>query len=407
MPQTVSPIEFGHVWKIYRMDAGHDSLRDAIPALVKRLIGRNGHQPAREGFWALRDVTFQVKKGETLGIIGPNGAGKSTILKLLSRISRQTKGVLRVRGRMAALIELGGGFHGDLSGEENIYLQGTMLGLSRKRITQLYGSIAEFSELGEFLAMPVKRYSSGMIVRLGFAIAAHINPDVLLLDEVLAVGDLSFQQKSFQRILELKQQGTTMIFISHDLGAVEKLCDRVLLLEKGAVVDEGMPSEVIQRYRQRVHRGTGHQAPAPFESSGALTIRGVRLTDASGQEAETIEVGHGMRVEIDFAAARPIRRPDVQVWIERGDDLLCHATSLHQAGSAPEAIEGEGTIALDYGAVNLLPNSYVINLDIYEDTVLVPLASAHKCRTFQTTSSTSCSGVVDLEHRWAITGKRG
>ena len=397
------PIELSHISKHYKIGVQHDSLRDAIPWLVKQLFGRNGHAAAKsDGFWALNDVNFHVAKGETLGLIGPNGAGKSTILKLLSRITRQTKGTLHVRGRMAALIELGGGFHGDLNGEENIYLQGTMLGLSRKQITRLYPAIAEFSELGEFLAMPVKKYSSGMVVRLGFAIAAHIDPDVLLLDEVLAVGDLSFQQKSFERILELKRRGTTMIFISHDLNAVQKLCDRAVLLDKGRIVDEGRPAEVIHRYRRSVQTKSSGTAPEQFQSRGMFAIHGVRIVDEHGEEVETIASGRPMRLEIDYATTRPIRRPDVHVWIERNDGLLCHATTTHQMGVAPDVVEGKGTIALHYEAVQLLPNSYVINLDIYEDAAAVPLASAHKCRSFQTTSDTRCSGVVDLPHRWTV-----
>lgn len=397
------PIELMRISKHYKLGAHHDSLRDAIPALVKRLISRNGHVPNKpEGFWALKDVTFHVAKGETLGLIGPNGAGKSTILKLLSRISRQTKGTLRVRGRLAALIELGGGFHGDLSGKENIYLQGTMLGLSRKQITRLYSSIAEFSELGEFLAMPVKRYSSGMVVRLGFAIAAHIDPDVLLLDEVLAVGDLSFQQKSFARILELKRRGTTMIFISHDLDAVQKLCDRVVLLEKGAIVDEGVPAEVIRSYRNRVERGTNGASAVPFTSSGAFTIKSVRLLNVRGEDAETIEVGQPLRLEIGYAASRMIRRPDVQVWIDRTDGLQCHVASTHQAHAVADLPAGDGVITLEYESFTLLPNSYLVNIDVFEDAVVVPLASAHRCRSFQVTSNSSEQGAVHLDHRWTF-----
>ena len=246
------PIVFKKVWKRYRIGSKHDTLRDAIPAFFKRLADRNGHGPVEGEFWALKDVSFEVGYGEAVGIVGPNGAGKSTILKLLSRITEQTRGIVKVRGRLAALIELGGGFHPDLTGAENIYLQGTMLGLRRADIKRQYDSIVAFSELEPFLYTPVKRYSSGMVMRLGFAVAAHIQPEVLLIDEILAVGDLSFQQKCFQRIKRLKRQGTTLIFISHNLAAVEKLCDRVLLLKKGQVAGEGDPATLIERYQEEV-----------------------------------------------------------------------------------------------------------------------------------------------------------
>lgn len=274
------PIEFRHVWKRYRIGSKHDSLRDAIPALLKRWVsrnGRNGHAEQPGEFWALKDVSFDVKKGETLGIIGPNGAGKSTVLKLLSKITTSTSGSLKVRGLLAALIELGGGFHPDLTGTENIYLQGTMLGLRHRQIRRFFDSIVAFSELELFLQTPVKRYSSGMVVRLGFAIAAHVQPEVLLIDEVLAVGDLSFQQKCFKRIAELQHLGTTMIFISHNLETVQKLCDRVLFLREGQVVCEGSPSEMVARYRQDAF---SNEVKLPLEHRWALRSAACGMRDA-------------------------------------------------------------------------------------------------------------------------------
>lgn len=272
------PIHFDHVWKRYRIGSKHDSLRDALPALLKRWVGRNGHGLQPDEFWALKDVSFEVRKGETLGVIGPNGAGKSTILKLLSKITTSTSGSLKVRGLLVALIELGGGFHPDLTGTENIYLQGTMLGLRHRQIRRFFDSIVAFSELELFLQTPVKRYSSGMVVRLGFAIAAHVQPEVLLIDEVLAVGDLSFQQKCFQRIAELQHLGTTMIFISHNLETVQKLCDRVLFLREGQVVCEGSPSEMAARYRRDAF---SNKAKLPLEHRWALQDSQVSGSDTS------------------------------------------------------------------------------------------------------------------------------
>jgi len=398
------PITFDHVWKRYQLGSQHDSLRDAIPSLLRRWTGRNGHTSQEEVFWALQDVSFQVKQGETLGLIGPNGAGKSTILKLLSRITTQTKGALAVRGRLAALIELGGGFHPDLSGAENIYLQGTMLGLSHREIRRLYDSIVAFSELGQFLQTPVKRYSSGMVVRLGFAIAAHVHPDVLLIDEVLAVGDLSFQQKCFSRIDELRQLGTTMIFISHNLEAVQKLCDRVLLLEQGRVVEEGSPTDMVRRYREGIL--TGALKPAIAQQSARrhndLQIRRVTLRDREGAIIESLATGEALRIDVEYHAQRPINQPTVRIGIERLDGLLCHATSSHHRNGLPQQLTGEGTVTLEYPALNLLPNVYQIIVEVFEGDSPIPLTSVRQGCFFQITSDHQEYGAVHLEHVWAL-----
>src|SRR5215813_13689941 len=204
----------------------------------------------KEDFWALKDVSFEVERGQALGIIGHNGAGKSTILKLLSRITVPSTGEIMINGRLSALIEVGSGFHPELTGRENIYLNGSILGMLRREITKKLDSIVDFAELRQFIDTPVKRYSSGMYVRLGFSIAAHLNPDILLLDEVLAVGDAAFQSKCFRRINELRESGTTIVFISHDLSAVTRICDRALLLMGGQISADGTTGTVIAEYQR-------------------------------------------------------------------------------------------------------------------------------------------------------------
>src|ERR1700692_535030 len=220
----------------------------------------NGERPKRwyrRGFgrksgqmWALRNVSFQVNEGEALGIVGHNGAGKTTIMKILSGITTPTSGEISIRGRLAALVEVSSGFHPELTGCENIYLHGAMLGMRRSEIRKKLESIIEFSGVGRYIEVPVKRYSSGMYVRLGFAIAAHLDPDILLLDEVLAVGDAAFQAKCLDRITELKKAGKTIVFVSHNLGAVEGLCDRVLLIRQGQIVKNAAPREAISEYER-------------------------------------------------------------------------------------------------------------------------------------------------------------
>ena len=401
---TKHPIELANVWKRYQIGS-HDSLRDALPGLLRRWTRRTDAGTPEGEFWALSDVSFHVRQGETLGIVGSNGAGKSTIHKLLSRITTQTKGALRVHGLLAALIELGGGFHPDLTGEENIYLQGTMLGLRHREIRRLYDSIVAFSELEKFLKTPVKRYSSGMVVRLGFAVAAHVHPDVLLIDEVLAVGDLAFQQKCFRRIDELRQAGTTMIFISHNLEAVQKLCDRVLLLKEGRVIGEGTPAEMIRRYHDDVSMRTARTTPVSTATAeSAFQIDEIALRDSSGNTLETLESGTPLRVEMAFTTRRLIRQPVVRVAIERLDGLLCHATTTRSDHTLPEVLTGAGTLTLEYPSLNLLPNLYQVTVEVFEEGNPIPLAAVRQGHCFQITTDHHEQGAVHLDHHWTMNG---
>ena len=406
MSSDRSPIVLDHVYKRYQLGTAHDSLRDMIPSLMRRLAGRNGHAPVNEEFWALRDVSFEVLKGETLGIVGPNGAGKSTILKLLSKIIRQTQGTVTVRGLVAALIELGGGFHPDLTGAENIYLQGTMMGIPHREVAKQYDSIVAFSGLERFLETPVKRYSSGMTIRLGFAIAAHVRPEVLLIDEVLAVGDLAFQQKCYQRIDELKERGTTMVFISHNLEAVQKLCDRVILLKSGQVLGAGEPGEMLRRYREEVYSQTVKDLSAEMvHGDGNFRITEITLRDVNSAPTDRIETGQPLRIEIGYACARPVRRPTVRISLERMDGLVCHVSSSRHNGLELETLSGEGVVSLEYPEINLLPNLYQVTVDVFEEESLVPLASARQ-RVFQVNSGRATEhGIVHLDHEWTLLNK--
>src|SRR5882762_4990238 len=241
-------LQFDCVSKKYDLHSGSRSPR--------RRYKRPFSKPSAQ-MWALRDVSFQVREGEALGIVGHNGAGKTTILRILSSITSPTEGEIRVRGRMAALVGSGSGFQPELTGLENVYLHGAMLGMRRSEIRRKLDSIIEFSGVGRYIEVPVKRYSSGMYVRLGFSIAAHLDPDILLLDEVLAVGDAAFQAKCLERIAELRKDGRTMVFISHDLAAVYSLCDRALLLSHGSILSDGPPRQVIDEYQQMTFADRG------------------------------------------------------------------------------------------------------------------------------------------------------
>jgi lipopolysaccharide transport system ATP-binding protein len=297
-------VVFDRVWKKFCRGEHHDSLRDLVPSLIKGMF-RRGQTRDLEGeeFWAVKDVSFEVAPGEALGIIGPNGAGKSTTLKLLTRILRPTLGSCAIRGRTGALIEVAAGFHPDLTGRENIYLQGAIMGMHRAEIDAKFGDIVEFSGLPAFLDTPIKRYSSGMNARLGFSIAAHLDPEVLIIDEVLAVGDSVFQQRCFERIRQLKRGGVTLVFVSHNLAAVEALCDRTLLLSQGGPLFLGKPQEATRLYLAPPDRAANTQtAAAGFErnGNGAVQITGVRLLGAGGQPVTQIISGSALHLEVEM-----------------------------------------------------------------------------------------------------------
>jgi lipopolysaccharide transport system ATP-binding protein len=266
-------------------------------------------------FWAVRDVSFEVRRGEALGIIGHNGAGKSTILKLLAGITTPSQGEITIRGNIAALIEVGSGFHPELTGRENVYLSGSILGMRRSEIRRKLDSIIDFAEIREFIDTPVKRYSSGMYVRLGFSIAAHLDPDILLLDEVLAVGDAAFQTKCLERVHELQASGKTIIFISHDLNAVERMCDRVLLMQHGELIADGPPGDVIDKYKTSASKGLA----TPFKGVSAIRewpedarpgnamvrLRRVRVCNKSGGTTAQVNVIDPVGIEITYDVLEP------------------------------------------------------------------------------------------------------
>src|SRR5215213_3172125 len=319
----------------------------------------------REDFWALKDISFDVQRAEALGIIGHNGAGKSTILKLLSRITTPTNGEIMINGRLSALIEVGSGFHPELTGRENIYLNGSILGMMRREITKKLESIVEFAELRQFIDTPVKRYSSGMYVRLGFSIAAHLDPDILLLDEVLAVGDAAFQQKCIQRIIELKKSGTTIVFISHDLRAVQKLCDRVVLLKSGQIEADGEPAETIAFYEsssRNLHApvsGGGGQDP-----SREAVVTSLSFYNDEDQECLSFETGMPMKAVLKYEVYKPLADVIFEVQFYSQEGRLC---SFFSSETLPKTIDlepGEGSIVFDCSSVGLGPGVYFIDTGI-------------------------------------------
>ena len=307
---------FDRVWKKFRRGERHDSLRDAIVAAARRPFTRRDTRAlGEEEFWALRDVSFEVQPGEAIGIIGPNGAGKSTALKLLTKILKPTMGVARTHGRVGALIEIAAGFHPDLTGRENLYLQGAILGMSRAEVSRKLDTIVDFSGIRDFIDTPVKRYSSGMNARLGFAVAAHVDPDVLLIDEVLAVGDFAFQQKCYDRLAEFRRSGAAIVFVSHNMQAIGDLCDRALVL-KSTPRYLGEVGEAVARYLGLA--GSGDET-----AGDGAAIVGVRLTDRDGRPVEAAAPNDALRLEVDVRVDVDMPEAVFSFILLRATDSLC------------------------------------------------------------------------------------
>lgn len=314
---SLAAVEGTNVSKKYLLRKNQGSsrglhLRDEITAGIDRTFARlrgrvadRANNSSTEEFWALRGVSFAINAGERIGIIGRNGAGKSTLLKILSRITEPTEGSIRIRGRVASLLEVGTGFHPELSGRENIFLNGAILGMSRREITAKFDEIVDFAEVGKFLDTPVKRYSSGMYVRLAFAVAAHLEPEILLVDEVLAVGDADFQKKCLGKMAEVGKDGRTVVFVSHQMAAVEKLCDRVLVLEAGRIVCDADPVTAIARYLGNAGELAAIDLGAVSDrhGNGAVRFQSVSFINEDGEPISSLVSGKPVSMLLELANA--------------------------------------------------------------------------------------------------------
>jgi ABC-2 type transport system ATP-binding protein/lipopolysaccharide transport system ATP-binding protein len=357
----VNVIEAENLGKRYMLGEegmGEGSLRDTLAGLVRRRT----HPAAREELWALRNVTFEVPQGETVGLIGRNGAGKSTLLKILARITDPAEGRARVRGRVGALLEVGTAFHPELTGRENIAINGALLGMSRRDIARRFDSIVEFAGVGRFLDTPIKRYSSGMYLRLAFAVAAHFEPDIVVVDEVLAVGDAEFQARCLGKMSELGREGRTVLFVSHDLSAIARLCRRALWLDAGGVREDGPSGPVIDRYLRTAapQSGSVHLGGV---GSGDARVVSVALETASGESAASVARDEPLTVRAEVDLRDYVFGIDLSIWVDNSDGVRVLDESVGDVAELRGALDrpGRQSVAVTFPPL-LVPGEYVVGL---------------------------------------------
>ena len=347
---------------------GYGTLRESLVGGARRAAGRLAGRPPRqpaETLWALRDLSLSVRSGEVIGLIGHNGAGKSTLLKILSRIVEPSAGWADVSGRVGSLLEVGTGFHPELTGRENVYLNGAILGMRRAEIRQRFDEIVAFADIERFLDTPVKRYSSGMSVRLAFAVAAHLEPEILLVDEVLAVGDAAFQRKSLAKMTEVAKQGRTVIFVSHNLATIQALCQRGILLEKGTAVADAPVGEAVDHYLRSLERAASDDLLARTDRDGRAweqtLVRRLAVYDAASGQADVVVGGRGARVVIEGTERRPAMECELTILNRLGHPV---ATLDSELSSPADVRDGElgPRIECEIAALPLIPGRYRVDV---------------------------------------------
>lgn len=387
-------IEAVNVSKLFRLrHSGLPTLKDRFVDTIKRRRGG-------DDFWALKDINFSLEAGETMGVIGPNGCGKTTLLSIIASTMAPTTGEVITRGRLASLLELGAGFHPDLTGRENIFLNGAIMGIPRRMIEEKFNAIVAFSGLGHFIETPIKFYSSGMVVRLGFSIAIEVDPDILLVDEVLAVGDQAFQKKSSRRIQRMKEAGKTLLVASHDMGTIRRFCDRVIHLEKGRISEQGVPAGVVDNYIQNAEELPSGQEKVPGWGTMEAVIRGVRFLGPDGKETNTFQSGSDCSLEIEYFAGKRITGPVFGYAIHTQDIQLCVGSNTQIDGFRIESIEGPGVLRLALPALPLLKGHYLLSLSIHSQDHNTNYHRQDYTYPFDVVSSTGRIGIVDAASRW-------
>ena len=394
---TNSAISVSSLSKNFRLY--HERNRYIKAALLR------GRRAKYEEFWALKDVSFEVAHGATLGIIGSNGSGKTTMLKCLTGIYTPEKGAIKVDGKLAALLELGAGFHPELTGAENIFLNGSILGMSKRDVQNKFASIVEFAGLEKFIDTPVKNFSSGMVVRLGFSIASHVEPEILLIDEILSVGDQDFQRKSSEKIEEFRREGRTIVVVSHSLGLVQQLCKEVIWLDKGQIRQSGPAAEVIAAYT-----GGSYQPQTERDESsrnrwgtGDARINSIELLNHDGTIAQVIESNAGAQIRFQISAHTRIESPILRVQITRLNGDVVWATSTQRGTNTMRVLEGAATATLNIESTKLLEGTYFVSAAITDSTATTEFDhcenwlrfNVHKTNVFD-------EGIVAINSTWSL-----
>jgi len=403
-------------YKIGGADQGAN-LRESVANLLKLSFLRKAKE---ETIWALRDVSFSIERGETVGIIGRNGAGKSTLLKILSRITYPTSGETTVDGRVAALLEVGTGFHQELTGRENIYMNGSILGMSKKEVDKKFEEIIEFSGVRQFLDTPIKHYSSGMRLRLGFAVAAHLDPDILIVDEVLAVGDAAFQKKCVSAMANLREGARTVLFVSHNLAAVENLCKRCIWIDGGQVRMDGLSRQVVEAYMGSM--ATGQTASSSFDETqnrrgnGKIRYRRIEFLSPDGTAQKVTRSGDPIVIRFHYFANEPIPQPSFgfRMYTDMGT-LVTETSTWHHGIAMPTLEVGEGYLDLQIGCLNLMSAKYSLSLwltdmtgaTVYDNIENGITLEIEKANIYQSGRDLdSRNGLVFFPQRWNLSGAR-
>jgi ABC-2 type transport system ATP-binding protein len=395
------PIEVRNVGKRFRLY--HERNQSLKAAVMRR--GRASY----EEFWALDDVSFDVDEGSTFGLIGENGSGKSTMLKCLAKILRPDRGTVEVAGKMSALLELGAGFHPELSGRENIFLNGSILGLSRRELEAKFDDIVEFAGLARFVDMPVKNYSSGMYVRLGFSVAINVDPDVLLVDEVLAVGDEQFQRRCLERVAELRERGKTIVVVTHSLSTVRNLCDQAIWLDHGVVREKGAAGEVADAYLGQVH--VDSEADETGEGArwgrGDVRLVGVELLGPDGHVTEQVQTGDAVTFRLRYETNQAVPHPVFGLAVYSLEGIQITGPNTREAGVGVDFVEGSGTVDLHVPRLLLLPGTYVVSAACTDETISTTFDHRHRAVHFDVKPGTpheTFGGVISFDGHWTIAG---
>ena len=379
---------------------------------------------AEEYFWALKDVSFRVPAGKMTGLIGRNGAGKSTLLWLVGGVGRPSQGKIFTQGKIGALIDLGAGFHPDLTGRENIFINGVISGLTRQEVARRFDSIVGFSELGDFIESPFRTYSTGMRMRLAFSVAVHTDPDILLIDEVLAVGDMAFQQKCLDRIEAFKRGGCAILLVSHDTSLVGELCDEVLWIDAGQVRAQGPAKLVVQQYVQEMQAETQRRTPSswpahPLHDGGELRvnenrfgsleieIQDVRLLDVNGNAVTSLDSGDALRVELHFNNPQKIPAPIFGVTITRADGLVCYDTSTASAALQLTELRGRGSVALKIERLDLNGGEYFVDVGSYKSDWSYAYDYHWHVYSITVEPQLGEKGILRPPHHWEISNLEG